>query len=231
MKWLKTYLVAVLLCAAPMAMADPADRVITVSGSGQVDVAPDMATLTLGVTHEAKVASAAMDQVSDSVAQILARLSDMGIEPRDMQTSGLSLNPVWANHNSSTPQRPKISGFVARNSVMVRVRALDGLGAVLDAVIIDGANDLGGIRFGVQQPDPLMDEARRRAVTDAMAKAQVLADAAGVTLGPLQTMSEQGGRGQPMMMEMAASRDGGVPIAAGQVSLSASVTLVFAIAD
>jgi len=94
-------------------------------------------------------------------------------------------------------------------------------------VIEDGANDFHGLQFSMQNPDPLMDEARKAAVKDAMAKAVLYADAAGIELGQVRSITEQGG-GRPMMMEMAASaRKGGVPIAAGEVTVSSSVSMVF----
>ena len=218
--------------AAPV-WAETAGRQISVTGEGRVDAQPDMATVSLGVTNEAAEAQDAMAQTSEAVARILKRLGDMGIETRDVQTQRLSLNPVWSNRSSSGSGRAEITGFSASNTVLVRVRDLDHLGSVLDSVISDGANDLNGLSFGVQKPDPLQDEARTRAVKDAMAKAQLLADAAGITLGPVVSISEHGGGGgpRPMMMEMAAARDASVPVAAGEVSLAASVSMVFEIAD
>ncbi|MCB1313635.1 MAG: SIMPL domain-containing protein [Sedimentitalea sp.] len=206
-------------------------RQITVTGEGRVEAAPDMATISLGVTHENEQAKLAMEATSDAVARILERIAAMGVAPRDMQTRALSLSPVWSERTASDGNRARITGFVASNTVMVRVRDLASLGRILDAVIEDGANDFNGLQFDVQNPEPLMDEARRAAVADAMARAALLAEAAGVTLGPVQSISEQGGM-RPMgaMMDMA-MRESGVPIAAGEVSVEAMVSMVFAIAQ
>jgi uncharacterized protein YggE len=229
-------LCAACLASAPMAapltepLSVPVQRQISVTGEGQVDVAPDMATITLGVTNQAKEAGDAMAATSAAVAQMLTRLDDLGIAARDRQTRSLSLNPIWSNRASSVSGPAKITGFVASNAVLVRVRDLDNLGRIMDAVIAGGANDFNGLQFSVQKPDPLMDDARKLAVTDAIAKARLLATAAGVTLGPVLTMSEQGG-GRPVQMDMAAARSGGTPIAAGEVSVHASVSMVFGIAD
>lgn len=210
--------------------ADDQKRVITVIGQGEVSAEPDMATVTVGVTHQDRDAEEAMLRASRGAAQVLGQLQELGIEGRDMQTSTVSLSPVWSNRNSSTDPA-RITGFVANISVTMRVRDLPILGMVLDAVVSDGANQLGGIQFGFQDPDPLMEQARRAAVADGRAKATVLADAAGVELGSLQSLSEQGGvRPQPMMMEMAA-RDASVPIAAGELNLNASVSMVYQIAE
>ncbi|MHA6262411.1 SIMPL domain-containing protein [Arenibacterium sp. CAU 1754] len=217
--------------SGPALAADDTARQITVTGEGRVEAEPDMAVITLGVTHESEAAKEAMDQTSASVATILQRLDRLGISPRDLQTQQLSLNPVWSNRPISSDGERRITGFVASNMVMVRVRDLNALGLILDAVMEDGANQFNGLQFGMQDPDPLTDEARRRAVSDAIAKASLLAEAAGVTLGPVQSISEAGARG-PVMMEMAAAaRGGGVPVAPGEVTLSANVSMVFEIAD
>lgn len=222
---------ALAMALAGAALADDMPRQITVTGEGRVEAAPDMATISLGVTHENEQAKLAMQATSDAVARILERIAAMGVAPRDMQTRALSLSPVWSERTASDGNRARITGFVASNTVMVRVRDLASLGRILDAVIEDGANDFNGLQFDVQNPEPLMDEARRAAVADAMARAALLAEAAGVTLGPVQSISEQGGM-RPMgaMMDMA-MRESGVPIAAGEVSVEAMVSMVFAIAQ
>lgn len=212
--------------AAPV-LAEDAPR-LTVSATGKVEAVPDMATLTLGVTREAKTAEAAMDLVSADTAAILAALTAAGVESRDLQTRGLSLSPVWSSYDSA--RRRQITGFQAANTVTVRVRGLDGLGEVLDRVIAEGANTFQGLSFGVQEPEPLIDEARRRAVAEAMRKAALYAEAAGVTLGPVVTLGDSGGSTpRPVMMEAARMSSDAVPVAAGEVSLSATVTMVFRI--
>ena len=208
--------------ASPVLAQDAAPRQITVTGTGEVAAAPDMATIRLGVTHQAEVAQAAMDATSGAVSRVLERLDALGLEPRDVQTANLILNPLWSGQYSSGEAAPEITGFVASNTIAVRV--------VLQAVLEDGANTFDGLQFSMQEPKPLENEARRKAVEDAMEKAALLAEAAGVTLGPVQSISDHGGGG-PVMMEMASARMGsGVPVAAGEVTVSASVSMVFGIA-
>ncbi|MEX5727080.1 uncharacterized protein Ga0609869_000433 [Rhodovulum iodosum] len=215
--------ILLLALALPAVAAPPSLRV---TGEGKVAAAPDMATLTLGVTHQARTAAAAMDQVSTQTAAVLARLRAAGIAERD-QTSALTLSPVWSRPDSE-PAR-QITGFAAANRLTVRVRALDALGAVLDQVIGAGANSFRGLSFGVQDPAPLIDEARRRAVADATAKAELYATAAGLSLGPVQQI-EDVERASPRPMMREATRAGAqVPVAAGEVTLSASVTMVFSL--
>lgn len=213
-----------------MAIAEQSERQIFVTGEGRVDTAPDMATISLGVTQEAAEAGAAMRATSQKTAQILDRLSGFGIAPRDIQTQRLTLNPVWSSAQGE--DRVWISGFTASNMVLVRIRDLEALGTVLDAVIESGANDFNGLSFSVQEPDALVIEARRKAVADGAARAAQLAEAAGITLGSVVSITEQSyGPPQPMMLEMTAARMDSVPVAGGEVSLSVSVSMVFAIAD
>lgn len=208
------------------------ERMITTTGRGAVDAVPDMASLSIGVTHQAPEADAALARTSQAVQEVIDRLAALGIEPRDMQTRGLSLQPLWSRpQNNGAPSRT-ITGFVASNSLTIRARDLSTLGALLDAVVSDGANTFNGLQFSLQDPEAALAEARRAAVADAMARAHQLADAAGVNLGPIQSISETGATPRPVMMEMAAARVASdVPVAPGEVSFSAQVTMVFTIAE
>jgi uncharacterized protein YggE len=216
---------------AAQAQAQDAGRVISVTGESQVNVAPDMAVISLGVTHEDVDAKAAMAATSRDVAGILDKLSALNIDARDMQTSQFSLNPVWDQGDNVNGARPKITGFVASNTVTVRIRDLAALGQILNEVIADGANDFNGLQFTVQDLGPLEAQARMGATANAMERAAVLAKAAGVRLGPVQSITEMNRGRQPVMMEMSAKSDGGAPIAAGEVSITGSVQMVFAILD
>ncbi|MFN4157496.1 MAG: SIMPL domain-containing protein [Gemmobacter sp.] len=199
---------------------------ITVTGEGRVDAAPDLAMVTVGVTTHAATASEALDANSVALATVLANLRAAGIAERDLQTSGFSLNPVWSNYASD--RAPRIEGFQAANILTARVRALDGLGKVLDAAVKDGANTLNGLTFGVDDPAPLMDAARQRAVADARRRAELLAGAAGVKLGRVLTITEGGQAAPGPMYRMEAAMVGdAVPVAQGEVTLGASVTVVW----
>lgn len=217
--------------AAIAQAASPAEapRTLSIGGTGRVDLAPDMAMVRIGVTHQGEVAAEALRLTSDAVAAMLARLQELGVAARDMQTAGLSLTPVWRDRRSGEEQLQPW-GFEASNIVSLRLRDLDALGTVLDALVSDGANRLDGVSFGLQDPESAMDEARRLAVADARRKAALFAEAAGVTLGPVLSLSETGGGvPRPQMMEMAAMRSDAVPIAAGEVGIAASVQMVFAL--
>lgn len=208
--------------------AAPATLVVT--GEGRVEAAPDMAVIPIGVETAAATAAAALADNNARIGAVIARLKAAGVADRDIQTSGLSLGPRYDYSAGSGSQ--KLAGYVAVNQVTVRVRALDRLGVVLDAVVADGANQFAGISLALQDPGPQLDEARRRAVADARARAALLAEAAGVRLGPVLSITEGSGAGQPlpMLRQSAAMAAEAVPVAAGELTLSAGVTLVFAIA-
>ena len=217
---------------APQVWAAETPRQIVVSGLGQIEAAPDMATITLGVTHEHREAAQAMAAVSKAMGEMQDALSALGLEDQQLQTTRISLHPVWSNRRGNNDRAPEIVGFSASNAVSVQVLQLDRLGPVLDAVIAKGANDFNGLRFGIQDPGPLQSEARAKAVADARAKAEELAEAAGVPLGAVMTLSEQrGGRVAPMHAEMAARAAADVPIAAGELTVSVSVDMVFEIGE
>jgi uncharacterized protein len=228
MRLISSLVVAVVvgLGAVSPVLADDTAR-ITVSGEGRVEAAPDMATLSLGVTTQADTAAAALAANSQQLAVVLDRLRAAGIAARDLQTSGLSMQPNWDYSNNAAP---RITGYVASNMLTVRVRALDTLGTVLDSAVRDGANTFNGLGFALADPAAALDEARRRAVADARHKAELLAEAAGVTLGPVVSISEGGGGGQPApMYRSAAMAAEAVPVAEGEVLLSAQVSIVYAI--
>mgnify|MGYP001492940924 CR=1 FL=1 len=225
---MRQLLICALLTLAPAAAwSEDLARVLTVTGTGEVARAPDMAVIRVGVVAQDKSASTALSRTSEAMVRMQQRLAEQGIEARDIQTTQLSLTPVY--ENTSGTRTRKIIAFEAMNAVLVRVRDLPSTGAVLGTLVEDGANRIDGISFTLQDSQESMDEARRRAVADARRKAEVLADAAGVELGALRDLREAGGGApRPMMMErMAMDAAASVPIAEGEISLSATVTMVY----
>jgi len=207
--------------------AGMAPALITVTGDGSADAAPDLAVLSMGVSTLAGTATEAMAENTAAMAVILARLQAAGIAERDLQTSNLSLNPNWTGYDTGTA--PKINGYTAMNQLTVRIRALDTLGVVLDAAITDGANTVNGLSFSLSDPRPAMDRARVAAVADARAKAELLVQAAGGSLGRIVSITE-GGAVQPgPLFKATTMQEAAVPIAGGEVSTNAQVTIVFEI--
>lgn len=214
---------------APVAAWAEAAGTITVTGSATISVVPDLATLSLGVTTQGDTAAAAMSANNDAVSAVIARLIAAKVADRDMQTASLSVNPNWVMNAAGTGQ--EVKGYVASNMLTVRIKALETTGAVLDAAIADGANTLNGLSFGLNDPRPVEDEARKAAVADALARAKLLAEAAGEKLGSIVSISEGGADQPPMPMLYKAAADSAVPMAAGEVGISASVTIVWQLAQ
>jgi uncharacterized protein YggE len=231
MRLISPLLLAATLSLLPLAPAlAETGSMLTVTGTGSVETTPDLATVSLGLTTNGATAGAAMSANTDALTAVIARLKATGIEDRDIQTSNLSLNPNWVMNASGTAS--EIQGYVATNMVTVRIRDLDQTGAVLDAAIADGANSLNGLTFGLQDPRPHQDAARRAAVADAVAIATLLSQAAGTKLGPILSIQE-GAAFEPMPGPMYRTMADAAPVLveAGSLDVSASVTLVFAIGE
>jgi uncharacterized protein YggE len=218
---------------------EPRERLLSVSGEGTVRARPDMALITLGVVSEAESARQALSANSDSMTGIISALKDEGMESRDLQTSGFSVEPIYSqpppNYDGSEPFEPEIVGYRVRNNLTLRIRDLERVGALLDQVVTLGANSISGPTFTLADPTPLEDQARRAAVRDALRKGALYAEAAGLTLGPVFRIEEgyvqppQPFQGAAMRMEMAA--DASVPIEGGELTVEAQVSVSWQIAD
>lgn len=212
---------------APAARADASLPQFTVTGMGEIAQTPDRATLTLGVSHQAETAADALARMRNGAAAVFEALQPFELAARDLQTSQLTLNPQWERYAvSSGGDRQRIAGYLASNLVTVRVRDLDQLGAIMDAVATAGANQFQGLQFGFAEPGPLMDQAREAAIADALRKARLMAEATGVKLGRVLSMRE-GGDMRPQMMAEASLARSAMPVAAGEVSLSASFSITY----
>ena len=223
-------LVSMFLTGVDSGKASEPTRQIIVDGEGRVAVTPDMANVNIGVRREARQAAAAIGAASKAMTGVLERIAAAGIAPEDVQTTRIGLDPRWQHSQNGTP--PRVVGYVASNDLRIRVRDLDLLGGLLDAVVSDGANTMNGLSFSVADPGPLEDEARAAAVADARGKAQTLASAADVALGNVISISESRVAGGPVpMATMAMAERAAVPVAAGQVEIIVSVRAVFAIAE
>jgi len=220
--------VPLMLALAGTAAADDAARRITVVGEAEAEAVPDLATVSAGVTTRAATAAEAISAGSETMAAVFAAIEAWGIERRDVQTSQLNLGPVFAPYQDNSDAAPKVVGFEASNLVTLRVRAIDRLGAVIDALAGAGANQLQGVSFEVSDPRAQFDAARERAVADARGKAELFARAAGVSLGPVVTIAETDRSPGPILMRAEAA-SAAPPIAAGTVTLGAQVEIVYAL--
>ncbi len=231
-------LIGATLCVAAFAAPLAAqERLITVTGTGEVSIAPDMATVVIGVQSEAEDTAQALDQASATTLSILARLDVENIEPANIRSGAIRLMPRYSQSVLSSGRQ--IIGYRATNSIEVDVIDLDRLGGLLAALVGDGANRLDRVSFGLQDPLAATDEARRRAVDEGARLANLYAQASGVSVGDLMALSEGGGRGyraieaEPAIMEnmSVSAPQFDVPVAPGHINLNASVTMVYAIAD
>lgn len=214
--------------------SSPPPRIL-VTGQGSADIAPDMAVLTLAVTRQAETARAALDANSAAMKEVHEAMRNAGIENRDMQTSGFSIQPNYvypAPQGSGEREPPRIVGYTVRNSLTVRIRDIGLVGAILDQSVSLGVNEGGNITFTNADPTAAITQARTRAVQDAIARADTLAEAAGVKRGRLLEISEQSFNPRPApMMEMAMGRaaDSAVPVAVGENTYQVSVNVTYAI--
>ena len=217
----------------PAMAAEDGPRIV-VTGSGEYAVVPDMATITLSILREGETARAALDAANEATAAVLAALKEEGIAERDLRTSGFSVQPDYVYPQPNAPaEPPRISGYRVTNSVTARVRELGKVGAVIDRAVTLGVNQGGDIVFGNADPKPSLAQARKLAVEDARARAEVLAEAAGVSLGSVLEIREGGGFQPPRpydgrMMRMEAASDA-VPIQAGENTYRVDVEVTFSI--
>lgn len=212
----------ILIPGIAIAQTAPQLRLLTVAGEGEVKAKPDQATLSAGVVTEAKTAAAALAANSRAMNAVFDTLKRLGIPERAIQTAEISVQPQYP----SDVRAPRhITGYQVSNTVTVTVDDFGKLGPAVDALVSSGSNSLGGISFSIRDPRPLMAQAREAAVKNAMAKAETLARASGVTLGPIAQISEGGMAGPPQPMMRMAMAVNGTPIAAGEQTLSATVSI------
>jgi uncharacterized protein len=234
MRLLSALALATALCATPAFAGQ-----ISISGTGEVAAAPDMAFVTSGVTSQGATAAEALAANTAAMNELIATLKAAGIEARDIQTSGFSVNPnyVYSDARDANGYQlpPKISGYQVYNTVNVRVRDLATLGAVLDKAVTVGANTINGVTFSVADPAPLYDEARKLAFADARKKAQLYADVADEKLGDIESISESQGYNQPQPQMMRAVADSAaaapVPIESGELTFSIDVQVAWELED
>ncbi len=226
---------ALLMGAAAPALADDSAFKATtfnLSAYGETRIAPDMATITLGVQTDSPTAAEAMKANGARMNQVLAALKKAGIAERDIQTSNLNLNAQYAYEQN---QPPKLTGYQASNQVTVTVRDLKKLGAAVDATVGAGANTVNGISFGLANPQAAEDNARVEAVKALQAKAELYGRATGYKTVRLVNLSEGGGytpSPAPMPVFAMAKREmaDSTAVSAGELRVRVDVTAVYEVA-
>jgi uncharacterized protein YggE len=212
----------------------PQDGKMRIVGRATVETTPDIVTVMVGIANKAPSPTAAMDQNSAVARKIIDFSKKFGIADDDIQTDAVSLNPAFKTvrePNGNTRQEP--DGYTAGNTVSIRLRDVAKLGAYMRQVLDQGANTIGGVQFALSNPERAADEARTRAVEDAVRQAQRLAAAAKVKLGAITEIAHPP-RSQIQPMDLAAGmpvrmRRAAVPVEAGTVKVTAEVEITWVI--
>jgi uncharacterized protein YggE len=230
--------------AAPAALAAPAPApasapaqaadtlfhatTLNLSAYGETRIAPDMASINLGVNTEAPTAGAAMQANATQMGRIMAALKKAGIADKDVQTSNLNLSAQY-DYVQNLP--PKLRGYQASNQVTVVVHDLTRLGAAVDATVAAGANQVNGISFGLSDPTAAEDAARQAAVKALGAKANLYAGATGYRIARLVSLSEGGGYSpappQPLMAMARMAKADTTSVAPGELEVRIEINGVY----
>ena len=224
---------------SPLPVVEAGHSVLTVTGEGRSSRTPDLAVFNAGVTTQGKTAAEALAENSRAMTQVIASLKRAGIADRDIQTSNLSVSPVYAEprrlpDGSIEQQTPVIVGYQVSNNVSVRQRKLGDYGKVIDTLVSAGANQVNGPSFQLDDADTALDEARVEAMKKARARANLYADAAGLKVVRILSITESGGHypTPPVFYarDAAMAAPPPAPVQPGEVRLTANVTVLFELA-
>lgn len=224
--------VALAACAPAAAASAPSTtqpRSISVNGTGTVTLTPDMATISIGVSTQNAEATTAVNENNRLSQQVLDTLKSKGIADADITTTNFSIYPQQ-NYDSSG--QPTTITYVVQNTVDVKVRDLAKLGDILDSVVQSGSNSINSIQFDVADRESANQQALQAAVANAKSRADILAQAAGVTLGSAQTISASISTGGPIVQfdrALSAAAPSSVPISTGSMTISVDVSVVYEI--
>ena len=222
------------LTVHPARAVDPAttpEHTISVSGLGRVTTVPDVADVRVGVTITRVKVRDAQAAAATAMQGVIAALRKAGIADKDIQTTSLSLQPVYDYSSNGNP--PRLTGYQIVNAVQATVRKLDTISDVVDGALAAGATTLDGITFRVDDPSAAEAQARDAAMKDARAKADALAKAAGVSITGVSSISEQSGSVPVPVPYYAAGaqadKSASTPIAVGTNEVDVSVGVVYLI--
>ncbi|AUZ55408.1 hypothetical protein B1L07_10300 [Stenotrophomonas acidaminiphila] len=213
---------------APAVVASDA-TLLNISAQAEARRVPDVATLSAGVVTQAADGNTAMRENAVQMDKVMAAIRAAGIAERDIQTSGVNLNPQY---RYADDEAPKITGYQASNTVSLKVRDITRLGKVLDSLAAQGANQINGPSFEIDQPEPVYDEARLAALKKAQARAETYAKSLGLRVRRIVSISEGSSGGfRPPMPMMAMARAGkaemDTAVAPGETTLSVNLDVVF----
>lgn len=222
----------------PLPPIEAGHTLLTVTAQGSSARVPDMASYSAGVTTQGASASEALSANSAQMNKVMAALKRAGIADRDVQTSNLSVNPIYAQpkrlpDGSTEDGEQRIVGYQVTNNVSVRQRKLADMGKVIDALVTAGANQVNGPNFMLDEPGAAQDEARVEAMKTARTRADLYAKAAGLRVARIVSIGESGGYSPQPVMYMrkeAADMSAAPPVAAGELEMKVNVTVQFELA-
>lgn len=208
---------------------NPSPSTLNINTSAEIKQAPDIALVSAGVVTQAKTAKVAMADNATKMSAAFAALKAAGIADKDMQTSGVNLNPEYVYQENKPPI---IKGYQVSNTLSIKIRDMSKVGPVLDALVLQGINQISGPTFSVEDPDKALDKARQEAIDKANARANLYAKGFGMRVKRVMSISESGGyQPQPVpmyamaRMEKVAAAD--TAIAPGEVSVSLQLSVQF----
>ena len=231
-----TLVCALFLMSCSAAFAAPQQETprptLSVDGQGTGTAAPDMATVTIGVTTQGKDAAKAQNDNAWVSNQIQAAVRGLGIAEKDIQTRNYSFYP---NYSTDKDRRNEVTGYTVNNSVIVVVRDIKLTGKVIDAALNNGANEINSLDFSASDTKAVRKVALLNAVQDARDKADIIAKGLGKRIVGIQNVSESTGYIETRRfggnMLMAVAKDAATPIAPGSLSLTANVHVDFILGD
>lgn len=199
-----------------------------VTGEGKISVPPDIALINVGVQAQASTVKSVQEQLNSNINKVSEALKQLGIDPKDIQTTNYSINPVYDFKSGSQ----RITGYTAGSNLSIKVRQIDKANDVIDKAVENGANQVGGISFDVDDREKWENEAREKAVAEAKKKAQASAKIAGFRLGKIINYSESFGE-EPIPIPLRAISQGApetpTQIEPGTSEIRVTVTLSYQI--
>lgn len=218
----------------PALQLAPQPPVLVVTGSADILVAPDEAIVRLGIVRQASAAQTAQDEANVYAQAIITAIGKLGVPANQIQTARVVLTPVYASGNQDSRNPPRIVSYNATNTISVRLDNLSVAGLVVDAGLEAGANQLGGVQFGLRNDLPAREQALQQAVLEARSKGQVMADTLRVNLVEVLEVSEGGVSVAPRnefapSARLMAAADVATPVSPGQLEVHANVTIRYRI--
>ncbi len=206
--------------------------ILAISGNGEISATPDIAYINTGVITVEKTAKQALAKNSLIMNELINKLNAFNIAEKDIKTSNFSISPQYNYNNSANNQPPKIVNYRVSNMVTITVRNLNNLGKIIDATVSIGANSISSVSFSVANKEKLLDEARKKAMQNAINKAKLYANSANISLGKILVISENSGFMPPPPVDMVMARNMAIaaeaaptPIQSGELTFRANVNV------